>query len=641
MKTSARNANPLVLEVKGSVNSYPIEFSEIERTSKALINVWKQQNALVTIGHIFGKLNELNYISNLRAVRDSSIARKGMWFSDSDVFKSLEAAIWSSQDDPTLLSRVNYDEIIEVIAQAQDSDGYINSWFQISAKDLKWKDFASGHEMYTAGHLFQAGVAEARVLGQGTLYGVAIKFADLLVSKFGGETPYVSDGHPEVETALIELSRESKNKAYLDLAEKMLEGRGRGIIAKENTGSFHLSPPIYIQDHMSIRKSDKAVGHCVRQMYLNLGVMDLYFELNDPELLAIQEAMWNDVTHTKMYVTGGVGSRHRDESFGDSYELPNDRAYAETCASIAYFMWNWKLLLATGNSKYADLMEVLIYNIIAGSMSEDYERFFYSNPLHRRKDHLAAFDEESSERMPWYRVSCCPPNIGRLVGSIDSYVASDNRENIYLHQFISGSFKSEKFAPWGLTVETHYPSAFKIEIAVTEISDQNLLVRLPKWAKSFEISKNGKPAKSDANTPGYIGFSNLVKGDVLVISLSAELQYVQPHPLLDAARGTVAIQKGPLLFALDQSANPHIGDIERCEISVDSKFTEIVKVDSHGVEFTIVEANGVILDISREETSFTTDGAGISRKPVTLNLIPYSRWGNPVSGGMRVWIPTS
>ena len=421
MKNNLMQRGPESNLSSGNLHSKPIASAKLDHEVMTFMNYWQKMNSAVTVPHIFGKLDELSYISNLAAVVDPSLKRKGMWFSDSDVFKSLEAAIWASQHDSSLLQKIKYDEVIEIIARAQDADGYINSWFQIEAQDQRWKDLASGHEMYTAGHLLQAGVAESRILGKGKLFDVSIKFADLLVKKFGGNTPYAADGHPELETALIELYRETDNKDYLDLAEKMLEGRGTGFISSHNTGRFHPSPPVYIQDHMSIRESDQVVGHCVRQMYLNMGVLDLYMETEDKALLEVQERMWEDSTYTKMYLTGGIGSRHRDESFGDPFELPNDRAYAETCASIAYFMWNWRLLLATGKKCYADLMEQLAYNLIAGSTSQDFKRFFYSNPLHRRADHLAAFDEESSERMDWFRVSCCPPNIGRLVASIEQY----------------------------------------------------------------------------------------------------------------------------------------------------------------------------------------------------------------------------
>jgi DUF1680 family protein len=613
--------------------------AKLDHDVLSLVNVWQKMNSQVTVPHIFGKLNELSYVANLQAVTDPSFKRKGMWFSDSDVFKSLEAAIWASQHDTELLKRIKYSEIVDIIASSQEDDGYINSWFQIEAKDQRWKDLASGHEMYTAGHLIQAGVAESRVLGKGKLFDISIKFADLLVSKFGGNSPYAADGHPELETALIELYRETDNDSYFKLAEKMLEGRGTGYISSQNTRKFHPSPPVYIQDHMSIRESKKVVGHCVRQMYLNMGVLDLYLETADKSLLAIQEKMWEDSTYTKMYLTGGIGSRHRDESFGDPYELPNDRAYAETCASIAYFMWNWRLLLATGRRRYADLMEQILYNLIAGSISHDFSRFFYSNPLHRRADHLAAFDEESSERMDWYRVSCCPPNISRLIASIEHYAVSENSREIYLHQFLNGTFSSNVHEDWGLNVSTRYPENGTVQIEVRNLGSQTLKIRKPEWCSKFSIQVNGKAAELASDKNGYLTINNSSSGDLIEIDFQMTFEYVFPHELLDASRGMVAVRRGPEIFALDQTWNSPEYPVEHLQIKVDGKFSPKIETDNHGVAFTTVEVNGHALSLDRSAPSYSSSPGKMDTQEVKLTLIPYSRWGNPVTGGMRVWIP--
>ena len=621
------------------LHSKPISSAKLDHDVKSFMNHWQKMNSAVTLPHIFSKLNELSYISNLQAVVDSSLKRKGMWFSDSDVFKSLEAAIWASQHDESLLAKLKYNEVIEIISKAQEADGYINSWFQIEAKDQRWKDLASGHEMYTAGHLLQAGVAESRVLGRGTLFEVSVKFADLLVKKFGGNTPYAADGHPELETALIELYRETDNKDYLDLAEKMLEGRGTGFISSQNTGRFHPSPPVYIQDHMSIRESSQAVGHCVRQMYLNMGVLDLYLETADKALLDIQEKMWEDSTYTKMYLTGGIGSRHRDESFGDPFELPNDRAYAETCASIAYYMWNWRLLLATGKKRYADLMEQLSYNLIAGSTSHDFKRFFYSNPLHRRADHLAAFDEESSERMEWYRVSCCPPNIGRLVASLEHYAISENPTEILIHQFLHGEFSSDNNQPWSLSISTSYPQTGEVKIVINEIGDQKVKVRVPSWCKKFTVVANGNKVDSPAVEDGYLVLQRYSVGSSISIDFAMEFEYIHPHQLLDASRGMVAIRRGPEIYALDQSWNSPDVPVEHVQIKVDGKFEGESTKDLNGLEFTKVTVNGSSLAVDRSGPSYSSDSKQPAATEIKLALVPYSRWGNPVMGGMRVWIP--
>ena len=639
MRNNLMQRGPVSNLTSGILHSKPIATAKLDHDVMTLINYWQKMNSTVTIPHIFGKLKELNYISNLQAVADPLLKRKGMWFSDSDVFKSLEAAIWASEHDQFLLQTIKYGEIIELISKAQDPDGYLNTYFQIEARDLQWKDLASGHEMYTAGHLLQAGIAESRVLGKGTLFEVSVKFADLLVKKFGGSTPYAADGCPELETALIELYRETDDKNYLDLAEKMLEGRGTGFISSQNTGRFHPSPPVYIQDHMSIRESEQVVGHCVRQMYLNMGVLDLYIETQDKALLDVQEKMWEDSTYTKMYLTGGIGSRHRDESFGDSFELPNDRAYAETCASIGYFMWNWRLLLATGKKRYADLMERLSYNLIAGSTSQDFKRFFYSNPLHRRAEHLASFDEESSERMDWYRVSCCPPNIGRLVASIEHYAISENPEEVLIHQYLHGEFGSNANQVWNISILTSYPKSGAVKIAINEIGDQKIKVRIPEWCRKFSASINGKNIDSPPKEDGYLVLKGCSSGDVLEVDFVMEFEYVYPHDLLDSSRGMVAVRRGPEIYALDQGWNPPELLVEHLQIKTDGKFKSEVVTDLNGLEFTKVKVNGVFLEVDRLGPSYTSDSKRPNEKAIEMTLVPYSRWGNPVMGGMRVWIP--
>jgi hypothetical protein len=374
-------------------------------------------------------------------------------------------------------------------------------------------------------------------------------------------------------------------------------------------------------------------------MYLNTGVLDLYLETHDKALLDIQEKMWEDSTYTKMYITGGIGSRHRDESFGDSFELPNDRAYAETCASIAYYMWTWRLLLATGRRRYADLMEQLAYNLIAGSTSQDFKRFFYSNPLHRRADHLAAFDEESSERMDWFRVSCCPPNIGRLVASIEQYAFSENPSEVLIHQFLHGDFASVIYQPWKISTATNYPQSGTLKIDIKELADQVLKVRIPEWCKTFQTVVNGKKVESPSLDSGYLALKNCKSGDQIEIIFAMEFEYVYPHALLDASRGMVAVRRGPEIYALDQSWNSSELVVEHLQIKTDGKFKSEVIKDLNGLEFTKVKVNGSSLAVDRSGPSYTSESKSPKEKEIELVLVPYSRWGNPVTGGMRVWIP--
>jgi DUF1680 family protein len=621
-------------------HSVSVEIELVSLSRHGGFGYWQGRNADTTIPHIFNQLKELKYIDNLKNVKDLELPRDGLWFSDSDVYKSLEAAIWGSLSDPTLLTKIEYLRIARIIEEAQESDGYVNSWFQKVAPEQRWKDFASGHEMYTAGHLIQAGLAEARVLGKGKVFSVAVRFADLLVNKFGGTTEYASDGHPGVETALIELFRETDNVAYLELSQKMLEGRGYGKIANRNTGAFHASPPLYIQDHLPIREAHRAVGHAVRQMYLNLGVMDFYLETLDKSLLSVQEKMWEDITYSKMYLTGGVGSRHRDESFGDAFELPNDRAYAETCASIGYFMWNWKLLLATGNGRYAALMEDLLYNIISGSISEDFSKFFYSNPLHHRSDHLAAFDEESSDRLPWYRVSCCPPNIARLLGSIHSYLISKNNESIFIHQFVDGVYGEERESGnWSFQVHTNYPISGEVRVSISEMSGRSLKIRIPDWCKNYIVTVDGEIMTLRFDENNYISFTDLCSKSEIALNFEMVTEFVFPHPLIDASRGCVAVRRGPEIYALDQGFQDTAIPIECIALKLPLKLDCELTRDSNGKKFWQILLLGTPFELGEASLSYRSVDTMDVGEPIKIKLIPYSRWGNPVKGGMRVWIP--
>ena len=294
----------------------------------------------------------------------------GMWFADSDVYKTLEAAAWAGGFEDFVAGTA------ALLEKAQDPDGYLNSYYQTGHRDEQWADLRFSHEMYCAGHLIQAAVAAPALLP------VARRFADLLVRRFGPDGEEAICGHPEIETALAELYRVTGHRPYLELATAFVDRRGHGLLGDD--GRFG---PRYYLDHQPVRDAEEVTGHVVRQVYLLAGAVDVAVETGDAELLAAAERLWESALAGKTYLTGGQGSRHRDEAFGDPYELPPDRAYAETCAAIGSFQWAWRLLLATGRSRYADEMERLLHNGIAASTAVSGTAFFYSNPLQLRTGH--------------------------------------------------------------------------------------------------------------------------------------------------------------------------------------------------------------------------------------------------------------
>lgn len=634
--------NPVV---KDFSKSLPLALNEVTLSERGNLGGWQIHNAKTTIPHLIDNLISTGALANLQDVGTPKFKFRGMWFSDSDVHKSLEALCWSQYLYSDQKQKDFLKEATAAIVHAQEEDGYVNSYFQGVKTDQRWSNFGWGHELYTAGHLIQAAVAESRVLKDSPLMKIATKFADLLVSKFSQPESLQMCGHPEIETALIELYRETRKDSYLDLAEKMILGRGYFKISNKEDFGFMPSSSAYMQDHKNVYEATTAVGHSVRQLYLNAAVMDLYAEKGDAELLKAQEAMWEDMVYTKMYVTGGLGSRHKDEAFGDSFELPNDRAYAETCASIANFMWSWRLLLATGKSRYADIMELSLYNNIAGSVSSDGCKFFYSNPLQYRTGHFTAFDTDASERLPWYTCSCCPPNIGRIVATLQHYVASTKDDAFALHLYTEGSINTTltSGAKVGLEISTEYPKNGLIKIAVTETGTYTLQLRVPEWCKDHLLSVNGTALTEKADSVGYINLSrDWSSGDVIDFDLKMTAEFLKPHPRIDAARGCVSLRKGPVIFAIEQA-----------DVKDNGYFVDDFNVDPNAaIRETEVSITGVgdvlALEVSGNFETFAKSAGypyanplPVEHSPKTLiTAIPYSQWGNRVKGGMRVWIPT-
>jgi len=622
----------------------PIGLNEVKLSSEGQLGAWQQQNAHDTVPHLMNNLVSTGALANLQKLNTPEFEFKGMWFSDSDIHKSLEALAWSLHvlEDPKQIEFLK--TATAAIEHAQEADGYVYTWYQGVHPDKKWQEFTMGHEMYVAGHMIQAAIAESRIRGNAPLMTLARKFADLLVRKFGGSNKVEMCGHPEIETALIELYRETNEIKYFELAEKMILARGHKTIKRPTETEFHFGDS-YLQDHKPVLESDTVVGHSVRQLYLNAGVMDLYLEKGDERFLKMQERQWEDMVYSKMYVTGGLGSRHKDEAFGDSYELPNDRAYAETCASIANFMWDWRLLLATQRGRYADNMERALYNIIAGSISVDGCKFFYSNPLQYRKGHFIAFDTDASERLGWYKCSCCPPNIGRIAATFNHYLTttSVNAFSIHLYSDSVINTQTESGSKVDLTIKTKYPVNGIINISVNTASEFALKLRIPEWCKgNYQVSIGGQNLAATTDENGYITLErNWEAGDNLVLELEVKARFLKPHPLIDASRGCVAIQRGPVVFAIEQAdaSNPK-DDIEEFVVDASQEIQETtIELPGYGkiVGLLIQGSNSPLVEPMRfpyaEKISRTNSAS------TKVTAIPYSLWGNRQKGAMRVWIP--
>jgi DUF1680 family protein len=583
-------------------------------------------NREVTIPLGAEELERAGTLDNMRiAAGRASGERRGMVFSDSDIYKWLEALAWEIGREPSAELERFSRETAELVAAAQEPDGYLNTWGQLDPA-WRWTDLEQGHELYCAGHLFQAAVATARTTGDTTLLTVSRRFADLIDEVFVQGTDTRTDGHPEVEVALVELYRQTGESRYLKLADTLVSRRGFRMF---EGGRFDLD---YYQDAEPVRDARSIVGHAVRALYLNAGVTDIYAETGEEALLASMLRQWDDMTETKTYLTGGVGSRHYDEAIGDPYELPPDRAYCETCASIASIQWNWRMLLVTGESRYADLLERTLYNGFLSGHALDGASFFYSNPLHSRK---------GERRHRWNPVACCPPNIMRLLASLHQYLATTSDNGIQVHQYATSTIRGvvPGAGPVELAVETSYPWSGSVTVEVGECGDAEwtLSLRVPAWARGAAV--DGKPA-----APGYAELTRRWRpGDRVVLELDVAPRLTAPNPRIDAVRGCVALERGPVVFCLEELDLPT--GIELADVALD---LAVDPVDSGPVSqlsgLPGVALQGVVRDVDgwrQTEYRDLREVPAVSASPASLLAVPYFAWANRDRGGMRVWIPAA
>ncbi|WP_053175190.1 glycoside hydrolase family 127 protein [Nonomuraea sp. SBT364] len=574
-------------------------------------------------------------LPNLRlAAGEADGTFRGYRFQDSDLYKQLEAVAWEHARRPAPGYREFIDRAAGVLARAQRPDGYLNSHYQVVKPDRIFAELEYSHEMYCAGHLFQAAVAAARA-GAGTdLLAVARRFADHLVAVFlHGGHPGI-DGHAEVETALVELYRLTGERSYLELATALVEGRGRGRVRDSGLGV------VYSQDHLPVREATTAAGHAVRQLYLESGIVDAYLETGDASLLECSVRRWEDLAATKTHLTGGMGSRHSGEAFGDRYELPPDRAYNESCAAIASVHWNWRLLLATGHGRYADLIERTLHNAFAAATSADGVRFFYVNPLQRRDDHVEG--AYAGRRREWFACACCPPNIMRLVSSLGGYLATEAGGGLAVHQYAPGTITS---GPVTLEVETGYPWDGRVAFTVRRAPGGRwpLALRVPAWSAATTITVAGESAAAEPDERGYAVLERAWRpGDTVELELDLTPRLVHPHRRADALRGCAAIERGPLVYCFEQADQPAGVDVADLALSPGAELRVLDKDDLDGVGRTVlVETTAYAVRQPAGGLPYTVEPpeALATSARVTATAIPYHQWDNRDGRAMRVWIP--
>lgn len=573
----------------------------------------------------------------------------GPIFMDSDVTKWLEAVAWeygrAPSEDLLDLQR----EVTALYAQAQADDGYLDSVQQIRGKGERYTDLKWSHEMYCAGHLYQAAVAQHRATGDTGLLEVAVKNADHLVRTFGegdGKTTDI-DGHPVVEMGLVELYRETGNRDYLDLAHWFVDARGHGII--ERAGG----EPTYFSDRVPSRQATTVEGHAVRAVYLAAGAVDVAIETGDTELLAASERQFADMMATKAFITGGLGARWDWEAFGDPYELPTDRGYAETCAAIGGVQWAWRLLLATGKSVYADAIERLLYNAFLAGVSLGGTEYFYVNPLQQR-DH-AHQDENRSPahgRRGWFDCACCPPNIMRTFASLDGYLATATDGGLQIHQYATADLGPVR-------VETGYPHDGRVVVTVTEDGPLALGLRIPAWSDTTTVTGAGGDASPTAGTLHVID-REWTAGDTVELAFDTTPHRYVADTRIDAARGQVAIERGPLVYAVEQ-ADQQGFTVDDLTVDADAPITEerqdglldgvvTLRIEGHApAEHTQAAwpyrrldgpggADRAVDATSADDVAGASDPA-TGLQAVTATAVPYYAWANRGAAPMRVWLP--
>ena len=573
-----------------------------------------------TIPHGLAQLHRAGTLDNLRLAAgaegtyraDADSGGAQLPFLDSDVYKWLEAVGWElgRADDPGL--RAAAEEAIAVVARAQRPDGYLNSFVAVVRDGLPYTDLQWGHEFYCVGHLVQAAVAWHRALGDDRLLTIAVRAVDHIDREFGAGGRDGIDGHPGIEMALVELARATGEQRYLALAARMLDLRGSGVLGRGRFG------PAYWQDHRSVRDATEVAGHSVRQLYLDCGAVDVAVELGDEDLLAAAQNRWHDMVRTRRYLTGGVGSRHLDEAFGDPYELPPDRAYAETCAAIASVMLAWRLLLATGEPGYADAIERAVYNGVLSCLSASGTEFFYVNPLQRRT-HRTFEPVGHGRRMPWQSCACCPPNLMRLLSSWQQYLATGDDAGIQLHQYASADIRTRiGGAEAEIAIRTDYPwdGRVVIHIGRTPEVPWTLSLRVPQWCESATLSVAGEPP-----VPVAAGVVDRLRvwhpGDEVVLRLDTPVRRIDPDPRVDAVRGCVAFERGPLVYCVESADLPDGTVLEdlRWDPSREPVASPRPELGEGVIGVTVPVAGG------------------------TVPAVPYHAWANRGVGGMRVWLP--
>lgn len=600
----------------------------------------QQVNGSATLEHALSWMERLGWLGNFRAAAERRPAgeRTGREFSDSEIYKLSEALLWESVRSGEGASKATIDKVTGDIAAAQEPDGYLSTAFGRSGQGARYSDLEWGHELYCYGHLIQAGVAQGRVAGGGGLLDIAARAADHVCRTFAPGANEGICGHPGIEMALVELARVTGEQRYLDQAARFVDRRGTGRLADPGFGRA------YYQDDLPVRAAGVLRGHAVRALYLAAGAVDVAVETGDEALLDAVVAQWDATVARRTYLTGGMGAHHTGESFGEDFVLPPDRAYSETCAGVASVMLSWRLLLATGEPRYADLMERTLFNVVATSPAADGRAFFYANPLHQRvrgeptpPDALNPHPT-SSLRSPWFAVSCCPTNVARMLASLSAYVASADAHGLQIHQYADAELHTtlDGGEPIGARIRTDYPADGSVTVEITQAPSRpaTISLRVPEWTdgRARLVEPDGGSRAAPAGSVEVT--RTFAVGDRIRLELPVAPRWTAADPRIDAVRGTVAVERGPVVLCVESVDLP--GDADVDVVRVDPS---VPPVDRDGE----VVVAGELAEPEPADWPYHGPGGapGAARRQAEIVLRPYHSWAERGPATMRVWLPTT
>jgi len=625
----------------------PVEFNKVRFTD----GFWKPRldtNLSVTLPANFKKSEETGRISNFAKAGGLMEGKhEGIFFNDSDVFKIVEGASYCLvlHPDPELDKYL--DHLISLFAAAQEDDGYLytartldpNKGNATIGKE-RWENIKFAHELYNVGHMYEAAVAHFQATGKRTFLDVAIKNADLVCQVFGPGRKYAAPGHPEIELGLVKLYRATGDQKYLDMARFFVEQRGNGA-NRELFGD-------YCQDHKPLVEQDEAVGHSVRAGYFYAGAADVAALTGNEEYVSALDRIWENMVGKKMYLTGGIGAEQRGEQFGANYALPNESAYAETCAAIASMLWNQRMFLLKGEAKYIDVLERALYNGFLSGISLTGDAFFYVNPL--ASDGVTPFNHGACLRQPWFGCSCCPTNVVRILPSLSGYVYAVQDDVVYVNLYIAGdaAFTVQE-KPLAVTQETGYPWDGKIRITLSPEAPAafELRLRVPGWALGRPVPGDLYRYENPVNAPvllrvndeevpllvndkGYIALKrDWNPGDVVTLELPMPVRYTVAHDAVESDRNRVAVERGPLVYCAEGIDNG--GRVRHRFLDGNTVLESRDLAVLNGTSVTAL--TGMAAAAYRD-----AEGQPLRVEQEPITLVPYYAWAHRGAGEMQVWL---